>query len=66
MVLSTLHWISVKGNNMEKIMEKPITLTYEFDGEVKVYTATTYDDWHRVVRILHENENHYKVISVTR
>ena len=51
---------------MEKIMEKPIMLTYEFDGEVKVYTATTYDDWHRVVRILHENENHYKVISVTR
>lgn len=51
---------------MGKTMKKPITLTYEFDGAIRVYTATTYEDWHRVVRILHENTEHYKVISVKR
>lgn len=55
---------------MEKTMEKPITVTYDFkignDFIRKSYTATTYEDWHRVVRVLHENKDHYKVVSVTR
>ena len=57
---------------MEKMteMKKPITLTYDFkvgnDWVRRMYTATTYEDWHRVVRILHENEEHYKVVNVER
>lgn len=51
-----------------KTMKKAITLTYDFkvgnEWLRKTYTATTYEDWHRVVRILHENEHEYKVVSV--
>lgn len=57
---------------MEKMteMKKPITLTYDWnvcgEWERRIYTATTYEDWHRVVRILHENEDKYKVVKVER
>lgn len=53
-------------------MMKPITIVYDwmykepFGCKRKVYTAETYEDYHRVVRILHENEDQYKVVSVTR
>lgn len=55
------------------IMARPITIEYIwlynepfFEGRREKYTAETYEDYHRVVRILHENEDKYKVISVTR
>ena len=52
-------------------MRKPITITYDYlygssRSQIKAYTAETYEDYHRVVRILHENEDIYKVISVIR
>ncbi len=54
-------------------MRRPITITYDwlynepfFSPLRRTYTAETYEDYHRVVRILHENEDKYKVISVTR
>ena len=55
-----------------KKMSKPITIIYDwlynetFGAKREAYTAETYEDYHRVVRILHENEDKYKVISVTR
>ena len=55
---------------MKKKMPKAIEISYKFNvgGEWidKNYTATTYEDYHRVVRILHENEDHYKVVNVRR
>lgn len=55
---------------MEKKTPKAIKLNYKFRiGESwinKSYIATTYEDYHRIVRILHENEEHYRVISVRR
>ena len=55
---------------MKKKMLKAIEITYKFNvgGEWvdKNYTVTTYEDYHRVVRILHENDNHYKVVNVRR
>ena len=56
----------------ETRMKKPITIAYKwlynepFGGYYREHTSETYEDYHRVVRILHENENEYKVISVTR
>lgn len=56
----------------EAKMKKPITIKYiwlynePFGGYQREYTAETYEDYHRVVRILHENEDTYKVVSVTR
>ena len=53
-------------------MLKPITIKYRwlynepFGGYYREYTAKTYEDYHRVVRLLHENEDKYKVVSVTR
>ena len=53
-------------------MKRPITITYDwlydepFGGKRESYTCETYEDYHRVVRILHENEDKYRVISVTR
>ena len=53
-------------------MRKPITIVYDwlynepFWCRRETYTAETYEDYHRVVRILHENKDKYKVISVTR
>lgn len=55
-----------------KKMRKPITVVYDwlynepYGCRRRTYTAETYEDWHRVVRILHENEEKYRVISVTR
>ncbi len=55
-----------------KKMRKPITIIYDwlynepFGALRKEYTAETYEDYHRVVRILHENEDKYKVVSVIR
>jgi hypothetical protein len=55
-----------------KKMRKPITVVYDwlynepYGCRRLSYTAETYEDWHRVVRILHENEDKYRVISVTR
>ena len=55
---------------MKKKMLKAIEINYKFNvgGEWihNNYTATTYEDYHRVVRILHENEDHYKVVNVRR
>ena len=54
----------------ETEMKKPITLTYDFkvgsEWIRKTYIAKTYEDWHRIVRILHENKDHYKVVKVER
>lgn len=56
----------------ETIMDRPITIVYDwlynepFGSTRKTYTALTYEDYHRVVRLLHENEDIYRVISVTR
>ncbi len=54
-------------------MARPITVVYDwlyndplFGGLRRTYTAETYEDYHRVVRILHENEDEYRVVSVTR
>lgn len=55
-----------------KPMKKPITIKYHwlynepFGGYVLEHVSYTYEDYHRVVRILHENEDKYKVIKVTR
>ncbi len=55
-----------------KKMRKPITIIYDwlyanpFGAIRREYTAETYEDYHRVVRILHEHEDKYKVVSVTR
>ena len=47
---------------MKKKMPKAIKISYKFNvgGEWidKNYTATTYEDYHRVGRIVHENEDH--------
>lgn len=60
----------LKMNKKATPMKRPITLTYDFlVGKTwirKVYTSTTYEDYHRVVRVLHDNPDHYKVVSVTR
>ncbi len=51
---------------------RPITITYNwlynesFGGLVREHKCDTYKEYHRVVRILHENEDKYKVISVVR
>jgi len=56
----------------ETKMPRPITIVYDwlynepFGATRKVYTAETYEDYHRVVRLLHEHEDVYKVISVSR
>jgi len=56
----------------EKKMRKPITIRYvwlykePFGGYAREHTSYTYEDYHRVVRILHEHEDKYKVISVKR
>lgn len=54
----------------ETAMKKPITITYDFkignEWVRRLYTFTTYEDYHRVVRILHENTDHYKVVNVER
>lgn len=53
-------------------MDRPITIVYDwlynepFGGGRFEHTCETYEEYHRVVRILHENENDYKVVSVTR
>lgn len=50
----------------------PITIIYDFlfnepyGCERKAYTAKTYEDYNRIVRILHENPEKYKVVSVTK
>ena len=59
-------------NGEETLMKKPITIVYDwlynepFGGRRETYTAETYEDYHRVVRILHENKDKYRVVSVTR
>lgn len=64
--------INYPENKEEKIMPKPITVVYDwlynepFGRERRSYTAKTYEDWHRVVRVLRENEDKFKVVSVTR
>ena len=56
----------------ETKMAKPITVEYlwlynePFGGYHRVHTSYTYEDYHRVVRILHEHEDKYKVLSVKR
>lgn len=56
----------------ETVMPRPITVTYDwlynepFVGRRESYTAETYEDYHRIVRILHENPDKYKVVSVHR
>lgn len=56
----------------ETVMSRPITVTYEWlhrnshYNEVCSYTAETYEDWHRVVRLLHENTDSFRVLSVKR
>lgn len=56
----------------ETLMRKPITIVYDwlynepFGSERRTYTAETYEDYHRVVRILHEHPEDYKVVSITR
>ena len=56
----------------ETMMKKPITIVYDwlynepFGGRRISHTSETYEDYHRVVRILHENEEKYRVVSVTR
>ena len=56
----------------ETRMSRPITIVYDwlynepFGARRESYTAETYEDYHRVVRILHEHEDLYKVVSVTR
>lgn len=53
---------------MEKKMIRPIEVEYDFkvgnEYIRKVYTCTTYEDWHSVVRLLYECKDDYKVISV--
>lgn len=56
----------------ETPMKKAITIVYDwlyndpFGAVRRSHTCTTYEEYHRVVRILHENEDKYKVVSVTR
>ena len=59
-------------NGVETVMPRPITVTYAwlynepFGGRRESYTAETYEDYHRIVRILHEFPDKYKVVSVNR
>lgn len=51
-------------------MLKPITITYDFkignDFIRRQHLCETYEEYNRCVRILHENEEHYKVVDVKR
>ena len=67
-----IHMAKAKKNAGEKMMPKPITIVYDwlynepFGGFRMEHTSETYEDYHRVVRILHENKEKYRVVSVTR
>ena len=66
------HHIATKQETTQTKMPKPITIVYDwlynepFGGYRREYTAETYEDYHRVVRILHENKEKYRVVTVTR
>lgn len=56
----------------ETKMRRPITITYDwlyndpFGAIRRVHRCETFEEYHRVVRILHEHEDKYKVIKVVR
>lgn len=57
----------------ETTMRTPITIVYDFlpnhpfGGYRATYTCYTYEEYERIVRVLHEDtENKYKVVSVTK
>ena len=56
----------------ETKMNKPITIVYDwlynepFGCRRVTYIAETYEDYHRVVRLLHEHTDVYRVVNVSR
>lgn len=56
----------------KKIMAEPITVTYvwiynEPFGYKKIsYTATTHEDYQRIMKILEQNEDKLRIVSVAK
>lgn len=52
-------------------LRKPVMIVYDwlysepFGCERKTYVAETYGDYQRVMRIINENKDEYRLVSVT-